>query len=113
MGDMRDPLESGTDNQPRAPSNVRRPEKETLTPSSLYKGAHQATLDPLAARRPDGGLFMWREQFETAESVCLRQPAAENTVGRGALSYDVPHAIPWDWRVSLYTWTKGLAAGAY
>jgi formate-dependent nitrite reductase membrane component NrfD len=25
----------------------------------------------------------------------------------------VPHAIPWDWRVSLYTWTKGIAAGAY
>jgi len=25
----------------------------------------------------------------------------------------VPHSIPWDWRVSLYTWTKGIAAGAY
>jgi formate-dependent nitrite reductase membrane component NrfD len=25
----------------------------------------------------------------------------------------VPHAIPWDWRVSLYTWTKGIAAGTY
>jgi formate-dependent nitrite reductase membrane component NrfD len=25
----------------------------------------------------------------------------------------VPHLIPWDWRVSLYTWTKGIAAGAY
>src|SRR5205085_5522496 len=29
------------------------------------------------------------------------------------LSYDVPHSIPWDWRVSLYTWTKGIAAGVY
>ena len=29
------------------------------------------------------------------------------------LSYDVAHSIPWDWRVSLYTWTKGLAAGIY
>jgi formate-dependent nitrite reductase membrane component NrfD len=29
------------------------------------------------------------------------------------LSYDVPHRRPWDWRVSLYTWTKGIAAGAY
>jgi len=29
------------------------------------------------------------------------------------LSYDVAHSIPWDWRVSLYTWTKGIAAGVY
>jgi len=33
---------------------VRRPEKETR-PGVFYKGADQATLDPLAARRPDGG----------------------------------------------------------
>jgi formate-dependent nitrite reductase membrane component NrfD len=25
----------------------------------------------------------------------------------------VAHSIPWDWRVSLYTWTKGIAAGVY
>jgi len=29
------------------------------------------------------------------------------------LSYDIPHQAPWNWRVSLYTWTKGIAAGAY
>jgi hypothetical protein len=29
------------------------------------------------------------------------------------LAYDVPHRAPWDWRVSLYTWTKSMAAGAY
>ena len=27
------------------------------------------------------------------------------------MSYDVPHHAPWGWRVSLYTWTKGIAAG--
>ena len=31
-------------------------------PKLFYKGAHQATLDPLAARRPAGGTFMWSEQ---------------------------------------------------
>jgi formate-dependent nitrite reductase membrane component NrfD len=36
-----------------------------------------------------------------------------NTSAAALLSYDVPHSIPWDWRVSLYTWTKGIAAGAY
>jgi formate-dependent nitrite reductase membrane component NrfD len=29
------------------------------------------------------------------------------------LSYDIPHRAPWDWRVSLYTWTKSIAAGVY
>ena len=25
----------------------------------------------------------------------------------------MPHRAPWDWRVSLYTWTKGVAAGVW
>ncbi|HXZ76626.1 MAG TPA: NrfD/PsrC family molybdoenzyme membrane anchor subunit, partial [Streptosporangiaceae bacterium] len=29
------------------------------------------------------------------------------------LSYDVPHQAPWGWRVSLYTWTKSIAAGSF
>ena len=91
---------------------VRRPEKETL-PKLFYKGAHQATLDPLAARRPSGGLFMWSEQLETTEHVVSGNPNYNNSSAAALLSYDVAHSIPWDWRVSLYTWTKGIASGAY
>jgi formate-dependent nitrite reductase membrane component NrfD len=91
---------------------VRRPEKETL-PKLFYKGAHQATLDPLAARRPEGGLFMWSEQQQTAETVVSGNPNYNNSSAAALLSYDVAHSIPWDWRVSLYTWTKGIAAGVY
>jgi Fe-S-cluster-containing dehydrogenase component/formate-dependent nitrite reductase membrane component NrfD len=91
---------------------VRRPEKETL-PKLFYKGAHQATLDPLAARRPDGGLFMWSEQHETADTVVAGNPNYNNSSAAALLSYDVAHSIPWDWRVSLYTWTKGIASGVY
>jgi formate-dependent nitrite reductase membrane component NrfD len=91
---------------------VRRPEKETL-PKLFYKGAHQATLDPLAARRPDGGLFMWSEQQQTSETVVSGNPNYNNSSAAALLSYDVAHSIPWDWRVSLYTWTKGIAAGVY
>jgi formate-dependent nitrite reductase membrane component NrfD len=36
-----------------------------------------------------------------------------NSSAAALLSYDVPHRAPWDWRVSLYTWTKAIAAGAY
>lgn len=91
---------------------VRRPEKETL-PKLFYKGAHQATLDPLAARRPDGGLFMWSEQQETSGTVVSGNPNYNNSSAAALLSYDVAHSIPWDWRVSLYTWTKGIASGVY
>jgi Fe-S-cluster-containing dehydrogenase component/formate-dependent nitrite reductase membrane component NrfD len=96
----------------REPVNVRRPEKETL-PKLFYKGAHQATLDPLAAERPAGGLFMWSEQLEGTGLVVSGHPVHNNSSAAALLSYDVPHTIPWDWRVSLYTWTKGIAAGAY
>jgi Fe-S-cluster-containing dehydrogenase component/formate-dependent nitrite reductase membrane component NrfD len=96
----------------REPVQVRRPEKETL-PKLFYKGAHQATLDPLAAVRPEGGLFMWSEQLEGTEWVVSGHPNYGNSSAAALLAYDVPHAIPWDWRVSLYTWTKGIATGAY
>jgi Fe-S-cluster-containing dehydrogenase component/formate-dependent nitrite reductase membrane component NrfD len=91
---------------------VRRPEKETL-PKLFYKGAHQATLDPLAARRPEGGLFMWSEQQEGSTFVTSGNPNFNNSSAAALLSYDVAHSIPWDWRVSLYTWTKGIASGVY
>lgn len=91
---------------------VRRPEKETL-PKLFYKGAHQATLDPLAARRPEGGLFMWSEQQQGPSQVVSGNPNFNNSSAAALLSYDVAHSIPWDWRVSLYTWTKGIAAGVY
>ena len=112
VGDMNDPLSKVSQIANREPVTVRRPEKETL-PKLFYKGAHQATLDPLAARRPGGGLFMWSEQKEGTENVVSGNPTFANSSAAALLSYDVPHTIPWDWRVSLYTWTKGIAAGAY
>lgn len=35
------------------------------------------------------------------------------TAAPAVLAYDFPHRSPWDWRVSAYTWTKSVAAGAY
>jgi Fe-S-cluster-containing dehydrogenase component/formate-dependent nitrite reductase membrane component NrfD len=104
----------------REPVAVRRPEKDTQ-PKLFYLGASQATLDPLAARRPDGGLFMWSEQQSGADHVVSGAPRPASGTKRGAanssaaalLSYDVAHTIPWDGGVSLYTLTKGVAAGAY
>ncbi len=112
VGDMNDTDSKVARIINREPVAVRRPEKETL-PKLFYKGAHQATLDPLAARRPEGGLFMWSEQLISNDHVVAGNPNFNNSSAAALLSYDVPHTIPWDWRVSLYTWTKGLAAGVY
>ena len=112
VGDLNDPVSYVAQIVNREPVTVRRPEKETL-PKLFYKGAHQATLDPLAARRPEAGLFMWSQQQEDSTHVVSGNPSYNNSSAAALLSYDVAHAIPWDWRVSLYTWTKGVAAGAY
>lgn len=112
VGDMNDTESHVSEIINREAVAVRRPEKETL-PKLFYKGAHQATLDPLAARRPDGGLFMWSEQQENSSQVVSGNPNFNNSSAAALLSYDVAHAIPWDWRVSLYTWTKGIASGVY
>ena len=118
VGDLNDPTSKVARIVQRDAVAVRRPEKETR-PGLFYKGAHQATLDPLAARRPTGGLFAWATQGEDAGPAALSQhvssghPYHPNSSAAALLSYDVAHHAPWGWRVSLYTWTKGLAAGTY
>jgi Fe-S-cluster-containing dehydrogenase component len=112
VGDLDDPGSRVAELVGREPVTVRRPEKETR-PKVFYREAAQATLDPLAARRPDGGLFMWSEQGGGPHQVTSGAPDGANTSAAALLAYDVPHRAPWDWRVSLYTWTKGISAGAY
>ncbi len=113
VGDLNDPLSRVAGVVGRDPVAVRRPEKDTL-PKLFYKGAHQATLDPLAARRPDGGLFAWSEQGGGDGEIMSGSPRGYGSSSAAALlSYDVAHSVPWGWRVSLYTWTKGVACGAY
>ena len=112
VGDLNDPHSRVAEIVQREAVMVRRPEKGTR-PRLFYKGAHQATLDPLAARRPDGGLFAWATQGggHDAGHVAGGHPGRPGSSAEALLSYDVPHHMPWGWRVSLYTWTKGLAAG--
>lgn len=113
VGDLNDPRSRVARIAYREAVSVRRPEKGT-SPGLFYRAGHQAALDPLGARRPDGALFMWSERFAGPHAVAGGHPDAR--VGGAAdaiLAYDAPHRAPWDWRVSAYTWTKGIAAGAY
>jgi formate-dependent nitrite reductase membrane component NrfD/NAD-dependent dihydropyrimidine dehydrogenase PreA subunit len=112
IGDLRDPTSKVSHLVGRTPVTVRRPEKETH-PKLFYRGAHYATLDPLAAQRPGGGLFLWSEQGHTTNQVLSGHSRPHNNSAAAVLAYDVLHHAPWDWRLSLYTWTKGIAAGAY
>lgn len=120
VGDLNDPESEVARIVGREPVTVRRPEKETR-PKLFYKGAHQATLDPLAARRPDGGLYLWSEQPRGSREVGAGHPrgassragSPANSSAAAVLSYDVSHRAPWDWRVSMYTLTKGISAGVY
>jgi len=95
------------------PGKVRKPEKRTW-PGVHYLGVHTATLDPLAARRPDGGLYAWALQGPGgASSVVAGNPAPTSSDTDALVSYDVPHRAPWGLPVSLYTWTKSIATGAF
>jgi Fe-S-cluster-containing dehydrogenase component len=113
VGDLDDPASKVAQTISREPVQVRRPEKNTR-PRVFYKGADQATLDPLAARRPGGGLFAWATQgAPDPQLVTSGQPGRTVSSAAALLSYDVPHHAPWGWRVSLYTWTKSVAAGGF
>jgi Fe-S-cluster-containing dehydrogenase component/formate-dependent nitrite reductase membrane component NrfD len=111
VGDLADPRSKVAELVQRRPAMVRRPEKEAA-PGVFYLGAHQATLDPLAARRPDGGLYAWATQgAPDPQLVVSGHPDRPTSSAAALVSYDVPHYAPWGWRVSLYTWTKSVAAG--
>ena len=112
IGDVNDPTSAVARIVQREAVTVRRPEKETR-PGLFYKGAHQATLDPLAAERPAGGLFAWATQGDPRDPslVTTGTPGHANLSVPALVSYDIPHHAPWGWRVSLYTFTKGIAAG--
>ncbi len=112
VGDLNDPGSKVAQMVNREPVQVRRPEKDTR-PKLFYKGAHQATLDPIAAVRPDGGLYMWSQQPAGHQAVGSGSRGPANSSAAAVLAYDVSHRAPWDWRVSAYTWTKGLSAGVY
>lgn len=113
IGNLKDPTSKVAKYVNRDVVAVRRPEKETH-PKLFYKGAHQATLDPLAAKRPSGGIFMWSDQAGGSHhDVVSGHPGEANNMAAAMLAYDVPHRAPWGLPITAYVWTKAMAAGTY
>ncbi len=121
VGDLNDPESEVSQLVANEKTDVRKPEKRT-DPKVFYVEANELTLTPslagfadsFAAGTPlDGGVQ------PGGESVTLpkegRQKATEPglTAAAALLSYDNTHRAPWNWIVSLYTWTKSIAAGTF
>ena len=115
VGDLNDPTSTvaqivARERRRRCAGRRRRPGPSS---STRARTRPRSTRSPPAG--PTGGIFMWSEQpgGRGTQRRRRRTRGGHNSSAAALLAYDVPHRAPWDWRVSLYTWTKGIAAGAY
>ena len=120
FGDLEDPNSKVAQLVGREKTQVRKPEKNT-DPKCFYLGADEAVLNPDVQTHDESGLYMWSLQRQEKHGATLdnNRPtglslsAALNTVTGARVAYDVHHDIPWGPKVSLYLWTKSMAAGAF
>jgi len=85
--------------------SVRKPEKGTR-PRVYYIGADDVSLAPETAAH--SGSYAWAERPAWDPGSAVARPPGE---AQALVSYDVSHEKPWGFGVSLYLWTKSLAAG--
>lgn len=111
VGDMDDPGSSVSQLLAREQVSVRKPEQGTR-PKLFYIRGESAALDPLVAARPAS--WMWADVGDSGypgDGSTLR--TGSFPAGFAETVYDVPHAIPWGWKVSTYLWTKSVGAGMF
>lgn len=133
VGDLDDPASEVSQRLGSQKAAVRKPEKGTdpklfyvdagtftLVPgevqvAAIHAYAQQREAYPEVAWAAGGGDSVAAPAWAAVDGAWPQPPARDG--GRPAaaaiLAYDVPHGPPWDWRVSGYTWTKSIAAGAY
>jgi Fe-S-cluster-containing dehydrogenase component len=108
FGDMEDPTSAVSRALGTHAVTVRRPEQGTK-PKAFYIGAHEAALEPLAARHD--AMYVWADKGgERGEGRGGRKGTLPVLPAR--VAYDVPRQRVWEWKVSSYIWTKSIAAGA-
>lgn len=124
FGDMNDPESAVSQLIATEKTQVRRPEKGT-SPKLFYVEADETNLDPHAAAFRNG--YMAAESPSRAETAGPHRPelgAAQDPQGRTSsgypgrsaaaaiMSYKSEAETPWDWHISVYTWTKSIASGS-
>jgi formate-dependent nitrite reductase membrane component NrfD len=125
-GDLDDPASRISQLTTREPVRVRKAEKGTM-PQLFYIDADEHSLTPSATSQPQefgmwsqvarpqitdtsfpvpglGAALTWPSNSFSIHDLVPKEP---HTV------YDVAHAMPWGRKVSLYIWTKSIAAGAF
>ncbi len=108
VGDLNDPASEVLQLITRQKADVRKPEKGT-NPKVFYVGASDYTLNP--SKSDYSGSHMYAEENEGYPIHSETKSSGRHSVAAARLAYDVPHHAPWHWEVSLYTWTKSIAAG--
>ena len=122
VGDLNDPGSKIAKLVAEQDVTVRKPEKQT-NPKLYYVNGQQSSLKPTAA----GFAEMYPHAEPQASWVAPGRPngtgingdrkrrpteSPGETAAAAMLAYDNRHAAPWNWKVSAYTWTKSVAAGA-
>ncbi len=107
VGDLDDPGSALSRIVARDDVAVRAPEQST-NPKVFYRGASQASLDPLRTAIADDGMI-WSETTASHPTV----PASAGDPGIVArTAYTTSHHMTWKEKVSGYLVTKAIAAGA-
>ena len=110
VGNLNDPSSEVFQLIARNKASVRKPEKGTQ-PKVYYVGASDYTLNPEKAHYHDLHMYSDQEEGYPVNSETRRH--GKHSVAAARLAYDVPHHSPWHWEVSLYTWSKSIAAGVF
>lgn len=109
VGNLNDPESEVSTIIARQKVDVRKPEKGT-SPKVFYVGANAATLSPTLASYQGAHLWSVQKEGYPVED----QPSTVKSVAAARINYEVPHkGVAWDWKVSLYTWTKSIASGIF
>ncbi len=83
-------------------TSVRKPEKATL-PKLHYVGIHDDLLQPTRLVKQNS--LLWADRRDAPATFATFDAATTREV------YDVPHPLPWGWKIAAYLWTKSIAAG--
>ncbi len=105
-GDLDDPQSPIVQLTGRNPVQVRKPEKGTR-PKVFYIEGDAGALVPAAA--PPASDYMWAQ----APQALGLPPTEEAGAPRRTYGVREQHRNSWGWKVSVYLWTKSIAAGAF